>query len=182
MGVPKTIPPPALAPGGIACADEFEARIERTTRKALAGGAAVAAPVKATSAVRGKTSAAAAAPRPTMKLTPWKTDADGGLAGGHRGPTRPKSCFLQEFNDKNRSLRGLASVALHNTSSCGASQAELRDMSDENGHPGAIHQVEGHSTGHFGDEGGPDDGSRSAGSVKLAQRHVCPFPGDGVAP
>jgi hypothetical protein len=60
--------------------DEFEARIERATRKALAGGAAVAAPEKVTArAVRSKSSVAAA-PRPTMNLTPWKTEADGSLS------------------------------------------------------------------------------------------------------
>jgi hypothetical protein len=60
--------------------DEFEARIERATRKALAGGAAVAAPEKGTMrAVRRKTTAAAVG-RPTMKFSPWQQDADGSLS------------------------------------------------------------------------------------------------------
>jgi hypothetical protein len=64
--------------------DEFEARIERATRKALraisSSDAAVATPEKGTKrAVRRKTTAAAVG-RPIMKFSPWQQDADGSLS------------------------------------------------------------------------------------------------------
>jgi hypothetical protein len=64
--------------------DEFEARIERATRKAFkaisSSGAAVAAPEKVTTRPRRGKTAAAAVPRPIMKLSPWQQDADGSLS------------------------------------------------------------------------------------------------------
>ena len=60
---------------------EFEALIQRATRKAVAAissGVPVAAPERRTARVKGKTSTAAA-PRPTMKISPWKTEPDGSL-------------------------------------------------------------------------------------------------------
>jgi hypothetical protein len=61
---------------------EFEALIQRATRKAVAAissGTAAAAPERGTARVKDKTSTTAA-PRPTMKISPWKQEADGSLS------------------------------------------------------------------------------------------------------